>query len=149
ARTQDRELACLLWTSPAWKMQARDEWIGWSDAQRRDNLQRIVSNGRFLMLPWVRVKKLASKILALAARQIPPDWESHYGYRPLLSEALVRGSLLRGTCSRAAKWIHVGKPTGRGPRAREHKPHGQAIKDIYVYPLVRDARQQLRGDFRR
>src|SRR5215471_11874407 len=66
-RTQDRELACLLWTSPAWKMQARDEWIGWSDERRRGNLQRIVNNGRFLILPWVRVKGLASKILALAA----------------------------------------------------------------------------------
>ena len=34
-RNRERELACLLWTSPAWKMQARDEWIGWSDEQRR------------------------------------------------------------------------------------------------------------------
>ncbi len=149
ARTQDRELACLLWTSPAWKMQARDEWIGWSDAQRRDNLQRIVSNGRFLMLPWVRVKGLASKILALAARQIPRDWESHYGYRPLLLETLVDGSRFRGTCYRAANWIHVGQTTGRGRMDREHNAHGQAIKDIYVYPLVRDARQQLRGDLTR
>jgi len=72
-RHEERELACLLWTSPAWKMQARDEWIGWSDQQRRHNLQRIVNNGRFLILPWVQVKGLASKILALSARQIPHD----------------------------------------------------------------------------
>ena len=64
-RNRDRELACLLWTSPAWKMQARDAWIGWSDEQRQRNLQSIVNNGRFLMLPWVQVKGLASKILAL------------------------------------------------------------------------------------
>jgi len=83
-RHEGRELACLLWTSPAWKMQARDQWIGWSDAQRRQNLQVIVNNGRFLILPWVRVKGLASKILALSARQMPCDWESRYGYRPLL-----------------------------------------------------------------
>src|ERR1700688_1596583 len=37
-----RELACLLWTSPAWKMQARDEWIGWDDEQRRSNLPSVV-----------------------------------------------------------------------------------------------------------
>src|SRR6185503_11014653 len=77
-RNQDRELACLLWTSPAWRMQARDAWIGWNDEQRRRNLQRIVNNGRFLILPWVRVKGLASKILALGARHMPRDWESHY-----------------------------------------------------------------------
>src|SRR5207249_5705344 len=70
-RNRDRELACLLWTSPAWKMQARDAWIGWSEERRKSNLQWIVNNGRFLILPWVRAKGLASKILALSARQMP------------------------------------------------------------------------------
>jgi Domain of unknown function (DUF4338) len=58
-----RDLACMLWTSPAWKMPARDQWIGWDDQQRQRNLQRIVNHGRFLILPWVRVKGLASKVL--------------------------------------------------------------------------------------
>jgi hypothetical protein len=142
-RTQDRELACLLWTSPAWKMQARDEWIGWSDERRQGNLQRIVSNARFLILPWVRVQGLASKILALGARQMPRDWESRYGHRPLLLETLVDASRFRGTCYRAANWLHVGQTTGRGRMDREHKAHGKAVKNIYIYPLVRDARQQL------
>jgi hypothetical protein len=144
-RNQDRELACLLWTSPAWRMQARDVWIGWDDEQRRRNLQRIVNNGRFLILPWVRVQGLASKILALGARHMPRDWESHYGRRPLLQETLVDASRFRGTCYRAANWLHVGQTIGRGRMDREHQAHGQAVKDIYVYPLVRDARQRLRG----
>jgi hypothetical protein len=138
-----RELACLLWTSPAWKMQARDEWIGWNDEQRRSNLQSIVNHGRFLILPWVRIKGLASKVLALSARQMPRDWEARYGYRPLLLETLVDAARFRGTCYRAANWIQVGQTAGRGRMDREHKAHGQAIKDIYVYPLVRDARQRL------
>jgi hypothetical protein len=145
-RSSQRELACLLWTSPAWKMQARDKWIGWSDHQRRGNLQRIVSNGRFLLLPWVRVKGLASKILAMGARQMPCDWEIRYGCRPLLLETLVDSTRFRGTCYRAANWIHVGKTAGRGRMDREHIAHGQVVKDIYVYPLVRDARQRLCGD---
>lgn len=148
-RTQDQELACLLWTSPAWKMQARDEWIGWRDAQRRGNLQRIINNGRFLMLPWARVKGLASKILALGARQVPHDWESHYGHRPLLLETMVDPSRFRGTCYRAANWLYVGQTAGRGRMDREHQAHGHAVKDIYVYPLVRDARQQLCTNFMR
>jgi hypothetical protein len=142
-RNRDRELACLLWTSPAWKMQARDEWIGWTDEQRRRNLQSIVNNGRFLVLPWVRVKGLASKILALSARQMPRDWETRYGCRPLLLETLVDATRFRGTCYRAANWVHVGQTAGRGRMDREHKAHGQAVKDIYVYPLVRGARQRL------
>jgi hypothetical protein len=144
-RQRQQELACVLWTSPAWKMQARDAWIGWSDEQRRRNLQSIVNNGRFLVLPWVRVKGLASKILALSARHIPRDWEIRYGYRPLLLETLVDAARFRGTCYRAANWIHVGQTAGRGRMDREHKAHGQAVKDIYVYPLVRDARQRLCG----
>ncbi len=145
-RNRDRELACLLWTSPAWKMKPRDAWIGWSDQQRQYNLQWIVNNGRFLILPWVRVQGLASKILALSARQMPHDWEARYGYRPLLLETLVDANRFRGTCYRAANWIHVGQTAGRGRMDREHKAHGQAIKDIYVYPLVRDARQRLCSD---
>ena len=144
-RNRDRELACLLWTSPAWKMQARDAWIGWSDEQRKRNLQRIVNNGRFLILPWVRVKGLASKILARSARQMPNDWQTRYGYRPLLLETLVDTQRFRGTCYRAANWVHVGQTAGRGRMDREHQSHGQAVKDIYVYPLARDAREKLCG----
>jgi len=142
-RNRDRELASLLWTSPAWKMQARDAWIGWSDEQRQRNLQSIVNNGRFLILPWVRVKGLASKILAQSARQVPQEWKSHYGHRPLLLETLVDASRFRGTCYRAANWIHLGQTAGRGRMDQEHEAHGQAIKDIYVYPLVRNAKQRL------
>ena len=148
-RNRDRELASLLWTSPAWKMQARDVWIGWSDEQRRHNLQSIVNNGRFLMLPWVQVKGLASKILALSARQMPRDWEIRYGCRPLLLETLVDPTRFRGTCYRAANWIYIGQTAGRGRMDRDHQAHGQAVKDIYVYPLVPDARQRLSGNLTR
>src|SRR5712691_9779407 len=120
-RNRDRELACLLWTSPAWKMQARDVWIGWSDEQRKCNLQQIVNNGRFLILPWVRVKGLASKILALSARRMPQDWQTRYGCRPLLLETLVDTNRFRGTCYRAANWLYVGQTVGRGRMDREHK----------------------------
>ena len=98
----DQILACLLWTSPAWKMAARDEWIGWSSEQRVRNLQYVVNNSRFLILPWVQVKGLASTILARSARQLPQDWRQHYGYAPLLLETLVDGSRFKGTCYRAA-----------------------------------------------
>lgn len=89
-------LACLFWCSPAWKMAARDEWIGWNAEQREANLQLPVNNSRFLVLPWVRIQGLASKILAQSARQLLLDWEHHYGYRPLLLETLVGGTAIPG-----------------------------------------------------
>ena len=145
-RNRQCELACLLWTSPAWKMQARDAWIGWSDSQRQRNLQAIVNNSRFLILPWVRVKGLASKILAGSARTLPRDWEARYGYRPLLLETLVDPTRFRGTCYRAANWICIGQTVGRGRMDREHQAHGQAVKDIYLFPLVRNVQQRLCGE---
>jgi hypothetical protein len=148
-RRRQRELACLLWTSPAWKMQARDAWIGWNDQQRQSNLQGVVNNSRFLILPWVHVKGLASKILAFSARHMPRDWETRYGCRPLLLETLVDAARYRGTCYRAANWIYVGQTAGRGRMDRDHSAHGQAVKDIYLYPLVRDAPQRLCRDLTR
>jgi Domain of unknown function (DUF4338) len=138
-------LACLLWSSPAWKMAARDEWIGWNAEQRGRHLQFLVNNSRFLVLPWVHIQGLASKILAQSARQLPMDWEYRYGYRPWLLETLVDAQRFHGTCYRAANWIRVGQTSGRGRMDREHKAHGQAVKDIYLYPLARNARQRLCG----
>ena len=96
-------------------------------------------------MPWEHVKGLASKILALSAREMPRDWETQYGYRPLLLETLVDTSRFRGICYRAANWIHIGQTTGRGRMDREHTAHGRAVKDIYVCPLVRDVQQRLCG----
>ncbi len=138
-------LACLLWSSPAWKIAVRDCWIGWSEKQRQQNLQRIVNNARFLILPWVQVRGLASKILSHCARKLPLDWEQRYGYRPLLLETLVDPSRFRGTCYRAANWIFLGRTQGRGRMDRYHFLHGQAIKEIYVYPLCRNVGERLRN----
>jgi hypothetical protein len=74
------------------------------------------------------------------------DWENRYGHRPLLLETLVDAARFRGTCYRAANWIYVGQTTGRCRSDREHKNHSQSIKDIYLYPLIRDVRQYLCGD---
>jgi hypothetical protein len=135
-------LACLLWSSPAWKMAARDRWIGWSAPQRARNLPFIVNNSRFLLLPWVRVKGLASKILGLCARQLPHDWQRLYGYRPLLLETLVEEERFRGTCYRAAHWIALGRTQGRGRLDREHRSPLRP-KRLFVYPLCRNAQQRL------
>ena len=140
-----RTLACLQFSSPAWKMAPRDAWIGWSAEERKRNLQRIVSNSRFLLLPWVSVAGLASKILSLAARRVPDDWQKIYGCRPLLLETLVDRARYRGTSYRAANWIHVGATQGRGRMDRDHAAQGHCVKDIYVYPLCRHAREQLRS----
>jgi len=136
-------LGCLQFSSPAWKMAPRDRWIQWDDEQRKRNLQKIINNSRFLIFPWVKVKNLASSVLAMAVKTIPDDWQSCYGYRPVLMETLVDQKRFKGTCYKAANWIHVGATTGRGRMDRENKRHGMSVKEIYVYPLCNQFRQEL------
>ena len=138
-------LGCFQFSSPAWKMAPRDRWIGWSDQQRKVNLQKIINNSRFLIFPWVKVKNLASSVLALAVKTVPQDWQRIYGYRPVLMETLVDGKRFKGTCYKAANWIHMGKTTGRGRMDRGNQKQGAAVKDIYVYPLTFGFRQKLTG----
>lgn len=141
-RCPEQTLACLQWSSAAWKMAARDRWIGWSAEQRTRNLPFIINNSRFLLLPWVHVKGLASKILSYAARQLPEDWQHLYGYRPLLLETLVEEARFSGTCYRAANWIPLGRTQGRGRMDRDHRsPLGP--KRLFVYPLCRHVQQRL------
>lgn len=136
-------IGCFQFSSPAWKMAARDRWINWSDEQRKINLQKIVNNSRFLIFPWVEVKNLASSALALAVKTVPDDWQHCYGYRPVFMETLVDRKRFKGTCYKAANWIHIGKTTGRGRMDRHNKQQGMAVKDIYVYPLISRFRQEL------
>jgi hypothetical protein len=138
-----RHLACLQFSSPAWKMAPRDAWIGWNAETQKRNLQFIVSNSRFLIPPYVSVRGLASKILSLAAQRLPEDWQRLYGYRPLLLETLVERVRYSGTCYKAANWIHLGSTQGRGRMDRDHAAQGQSVKDIFIYPLSRHAREQL------
>jgi len=136
-------LGCFQFSSPAWQMMPRDQWITWDHEQRQRNLQKIINNSRFLIFPWVQVKNLASSALALAIRTVPDDWERSYGYRPVLMETLVDEKRFKGTCYKAANWTYVGKTTGRGRMDKENKRHGKAVKDIYLYPLAKGFRDEL------
>lgn len=138
-------LGCLQFSSPAWKMAPRDRWIGWNDEQRERNLQKLINNSRFLIFPWVKVKNLASSVLALASRLVPDDWENSYGYRPVLLETLVDKRRFKGTCYKASNWIHVGTTAGRGRMDRENKRQGLSPKEIYMHPLTSRFREELVG----
>jgi hypothetical protein len=125
-------------------MAVRDRWIGWDERTRRRNLQRVVNNSRFLILPWIRVRNLASRVLSLASRRLVGEWTKRYAIEPLLLETLVDPGRYTGNCYRAANWIELGVTTGRGRGDREREREGAARKLVLVYPLVRDAPRRLR-----
>jgi len=130
----DQLVACISFCACAWKLKDRERYIGWSEAQRQKNLQLVINNARFLVLPWIESKGLASKILSLAARQLPKDWRQRYGFEPVLLETFVEYERHKGTCYKAANWINVGRTAGRGKKSTSHKLLIPA-KDIWLYPL--------------
>jgi hypothetical protein len=138
----ERLVGLLGFGAAAWKSGPRDEWIGWSRTQRHRNLGGVVNNARFLILPWVRVFSLASKLLAMAARALPAHWEGRYGYRPVLLESFVEAERFAGTCYRAANWTCVGQTQGRG-KLGDHRLGQVPIKTVWVYPLAKDFRVRL------
>jgi len=142
ATSENRILALLSFSAAAWKTAPRDNFIGWNAEQRQQNLHLIVNNSRFLILPWITSKNLASKVLALAARRLAEDWSQRYGYRPVLLETFVETQRFLGTCYKAANWIHVGQTKGRG-KLDVHKTCSIPIKDIWLYPLEQSFKQAL------
>lgn len=135
-------VGALAFSAAAWRVQARDRDIGWSDRARARNLESVVSNSRFLIVPGVEVAHLASHVLGLCVKRLPGDWQARYGYRPLLLETFVERARFRGSCYRAANWRHVGSSRGRGRQDRSRRG-GVPVKDIYLYPLQPDWRARL------
>lgn len=137
-----RPLSCVLFGAAAWKLAARDRYIGWDEQTRRERLALVANNMRFLILPWVRVEHLASHILGLAARHLSAWWQQKYGHPIHLLESFVECARFRGTSYRAANWIKLGRTTGRSRNDRCHSLQ-VAPKDIYCYPVHRRFRQLL------
>ena len=117
-----------------WQTAPRDQFIGWNHDQRKKNLHLILNNARFLILPWIQSKNLASKILSLTIRLLPDDWEKRYNIRPVLIESFVQKNRFAGTCYKAANWINVGETKGRG-KLEQFGKICVPIKDIWLYPL--------------
>jgi hypothetical protein len=137
-------VACLGWGSAAWKVACRDTVIGWDAPTRQANLHQVVNNVRFLILPWVRVRHLASKVLALNLRGLAADWRRFYAHDISLAETFVDTERFRGTCYQAANWTRVGDTRGRGKYDRENR-YAVSVKSVYLYPLTRDYRERLHG----
>lgn len=140
----DRDLACLLFGSAAWKIAPRDAFIGWDADTRRDNINFMTNNTRFLILPWIRVHDLASHILGLVMRRIRQDWIDKYAHPVHMIETFVERVRFKGTCYKAANWLCVGQTKGRSRQDRLNIL-SVPVKDIYLYPLTQDFQQALCG----
>jgi hypothetical protein len=144
----DRLLACSLFGAAAWKSAARDNFIGWTADKRKEHLQFVAGNMRFLILPWIQVSHLASHILGRIVRRVSQDWLLKYGHPLHLLETFVEQTRFRGTCYKAANWRCVGQTQGRSRNDRYHT-YQVPVKDVYLYPLTKYFRKELSGEPRR
>jgi len=142
AYTGDIPVACLAWSSSVFHIQCRDEFIGWNKEQRNQNIRHLANNSRFLILPWIRVKNLASHILGLSVKQVSQHWKSVYGYPLYFLETFVERARFKGTCYQASNWRLLGQTKGHAKKKGQFYQHGN-IKDVYVYPLCPDFKEHL------
>ncbi len=140
--SDERFLGCQLFGAAAWKMEHRDDWIGWPVYLRERNLNLICNNTRFLIPDWVKVPHLASHVLGGCLRRLSKDWKKRYGTEPVLVETFVDRARYRGTCYKAANWHRIGQTKGRS-RQDIYNRLKVPIKDIWVYPLRPDFRRVL------
>jgi len=137
-----RVVACLLFGSAAWSCACRDNFIGWDQPTREERLQSVTNNTRFLILPFVTVKCLASYVLAQVLRRLRIDWQERYGSELALVETFVDTQRFRGTCYQAANFRYLGTTRGRSRQDRRHRLR-VSPKDVYVYALRADFQRRL------
>jgi hypothetical protein len=138
----DRPIACLSFGPAAWKLAARDHYIGWPAPVRQQRLAWVVNNDRFLIAPGIQVPHLASYVLAATLRRLRGDWQRVYGHDLALAETFIETDRFDGSAYAAANWVCVGQTQGRG---RNDRAFAQAlpVKKVWVYPLRVDFRAVL------
>ena len=141
---EGRPIGCFAFSSSPRHIGCKDRFIGWSKEVREKNLHLIAYNTRFLILPWIKVRFLASHLLSRIVKVAAADWESIYNHRIYFLDTFIDKSRFKGTCYRAANWKYLGETTGRGKNDQTRKPN-RSIKGVWGYGLVRDFRKRLCG----
>lgn len=143
-------IGALAFSSAAWRLQLRDERIGWDDERRERELCKVVCNSRFLILPEYGVRNLASCVMSKCLKRLAEDWEEAYQVRPVLVESFVDKERFAGSCYKASNWMLLGETKGRGRNDTYHE-NSLSRKYIFVYELEKGvlgpAPRQAEGDW--
>ena len=143
---QGQWLALLVFSAPAKHLKHRDQWIGWSPAQRHRRLSLVTNNSRFLILPERSVPNLASKVLRLTLDRLATDWQSAYGHPVLVVETFVDVAQFCGTAYSASGWSELGQTDGWGRRRRDYYVKHDQPKRLFCRQLCKNARRSLQAE---
>ena len=142
----DEWLGVLLFTAAARRLRHRDEWIGWSDEQRRRRLPLVANNSRFLLLPDKTSPNLGSAVLSRATSRLSGDWTERYGHPVLAVETFVDPQRFRGTVYKAANWTPLGLTQGHQRVSRDYYEPHDLPKMLFVRELAGNARRSLQAE---
>ena len=139
-------VAVLIFAAAALHLRPRDQWIGWSDEQRRRRLALVVNNVRFLLVPARAVPNLGSAVLSRVLARLSADWQERYGHPVLLVETFVDPARFQGAVYRAAGWTELGRTQGHGRKSRDYyEPHDRP-KRLFARELEPQARRSLQAE---
>jgi hypothetical protein len=139
-------LALLTFSSPAFHLKLRDQWLHWSAHQVKERRHLIAQNSRFLVLAapgqW---PNLASRLLKLTAARLASDWQHHFGYPVQVLETFVDPQRFRGTCYKAAGWQVLGPTQGFGRNWQDFYTDTEHPKELWVRALSERSLAQIRA----
>ena len=144
--TQGHWLAVLIFSAAAKHLKHRDQWIGWTRAQRDRRLSLLVNNSRFLILPHAHIPNLGSRVLRLALERLSADWQGRYAHPVLAIETFVDPEQFDGTVYSAQGWEEVGLTDGWGRCRRDYYVQHDKPKRLFVRELVKNARRSLQAE---
>jgi hypothetical protein len=145
AQYQGQWVALLLWNAAAYKLKLREQWIGWSERQKRRRLPLVVNNSRFFIPEPFHIPNLASKVMKLTLQRLSADWEQAYGHAVLIVETFVDPEQFRGTTYRASAWTLLGQTQGFQRSRQDFYQAHDRPKQLWVRELQEGARTILRG----
>ena len=145
AEYQGQWVTLLVWSAAAYKLKPREQWIGWSDRQKRQRLCLVVNNSRLFIPDEFHIPNLASRVMKLNLARLPLDWEQAYHHAVLIAETFVDPERFRGTTYKASGWTLLGHTKGfQRSQADFYEPHDKP-KQLWVRELQAGARTILRG----
>jgi len=138
-------VALLSWSAAAFKLKAREGWIGWTDRQKKRRLPLVANNSRFLILKEFHIPNLGSRLMRLCLERLSADWQAAYGHEVLLAESFVDGAQFLGTCYKASGWTLLGNTQGFARAKKDFYQAHHRPKQLWMRELRPGVRTILRG----
>lgn len=145
ASYQGQWLAVATWSAPALHLKARDQFLGWTEEQRRTRLPLIANNSRLLVLPGVDCPNLISRFMKLMLARLSGDWQAVWKHPLALIETFVDPHLYQGTAYKASGWQRLGLTAGWKRAAEDFYQKHERPKQIWVRELAPAAAAKLRA----